>query len=294
MSPSRASRKPICRAIRCGTSFPDFTDAHMAEHKAWLAPHHYEAETGKIRLSVHSWLLQVGGKKILIDSCCGNNKVKPGRPFWHMLNDAVSRAACRRRRAAGGDRSGDVHASASRPCRLEYAAEGRQMGADISQCALRVLEAGRRLFLQGRRRSRRKARPSSAPSANAWCRSSNTARPIWSAAGPYRLNDFIEIDSAPGHSPGHVFFKLESKGQRAAFIGDVWHHLLQVYYPDWNFPKNSDAAQAQCQPPQGARLLRVERRAGVSRPCRLAVCGPYRGNARRLPAEFQTVIGQKP
>ena len=64
------------------------------------------------------------------------------------------------------------------------------------------------------------------------------------SGGPYRLNDFIEIDSAPGHSPGHVFFKLESKGQRAAFIGDVWHHLLQVYYPDWNFPKNSDVAQA--------------------------------------------------
>jgi glyoxylase-like metal-dependent hydrolase (beta-lactamase superfamily II) len=66
--------------------FPDFTDALLAEHKGWLAPHHYEAETGKIILSVHSWLLQVGGKKILIDSCCGNNKVKPGRPFWHMLN----------------------------------------------------------------------------------------------------------------------------------------------------------------------------------------------------------------
>ncbi|HVQ79821.1 MAG TPA: hypothetical protein VMS82_07715, partial [Pseudolabrys sp.] len=62
--------------------------------------------------------------------------------------------------------------------------------------------------------------------------------------GPHRLSEFIEIDAAPGHSPGHVFFKLESKGQRAAFIGDVWHHLLQVHYPDWNFPKNSDAAQA--------------------------------------------------
>ena len=54
--------------------------------KSWLAPHHYEAETGRSDSSVHSWLLQVGGKKILIDSCCGNNKVKPGRPFWHMLN----------------------------------------------------------------------------------------------------------------------------------------------------------------------------------------------------------------
>ena len=47
--------------------FPDFTDALLAEHKGWLAPHHYEAETAKIILSVHSWLLQVGGKKILID-----------------------------------------------------------------------------------------------------------------------------------------------------------------------------------------------------------------------------------
>ena len=64
------------------------------------------------------------------------------------------------------------------------------------------------------------------------------------SGGPHRLNDFIEIDAAPGHSPGHVFFKLESQGERGAFIGDVWHHLLQVYYPDWNFPKNSDAAQA--------------------------------------------------
>ena len=106
-------------------------------------------------------------------------------------------------------------------------------------------------------------------------------------AGAHRINDFIEIDTAPGHSPGHVFFKLESKGERAAFIGDVWHHLLQVYYPDWNFPKNSDAAQARVQPAQGARLLRGERRAGDARPCRRAVRRPRRKDRGRLPAGFQ-------
>ena len=62
--------------------------------------------------------------------------------------------------------------------------------------------------------------------------------------GPHRLNDHIEIVPAPGHSPGHVVFRLESGGEHAAFIGDVFHHLLQVYYPHWNFPKNSDAEQA--------------------------------------------------
>ncbi len=24
--------------------FPEFNDAHMAEHKAWMAPHHYDAD----------------------------------------------------------------------------------------------------------------------------------------------------------------------------------------------------------------------------------------------------------
>src|SRR5664279_1193757 len=67
--------------------FSDFSDAHMAEHGHWLAPHHYDAQSGAIKLSVHSWLLQIGGQKILIDSCCGNNKIKPGRPFWNMLNE---------------------------------------------------------------------------------------------------------------------------------------------------------------------------------------------------------------
>ena len=63
-------------------------------------------------------------------------------------------------------------------------------------------------------------------------------------SGPCRLDEHLEIIPAPGHSAGHVVFKLVSDGAQAMFIGDVLHHLIQVYYPDWNFPKNSDAEQA--------------------------------------------------
>ena len=62
--------------------------------------------------------------------------------------------------------------------------------------------------------------------------------------GPYRLDEFIEILPAGGHSPGHFFFNLNVGGNRATLIGDVFHHLLQVYYPDWNFPKNSNVEEA--------------------------------------------------
>jgi len=192
---------------------------------------------------VHSWLLQVGGKKILIDACCGNNKVKPGRPFWNMLNEPYLE-----RLAAAGARPDEIDMVMcthlhhdhvgwntqqkdgkwvptfpnaryvfSRPD-VDYFSkidadpkEGPAELGTFRECVVPILEHGRADLVDG---------------------------------GPCRLNDFIEIDSAPGHSPGHVFFKLESRGERGAFIGDVWHHLLQVYYPDWNFPKNSDAAQA--------------------------------------------------
>ena len=51
--------------------FPELSPDILDLHAPWLAPHHYEAETGLIKLSVHSWLLQIGGQKILIDACCG-------------------------------------------------------------------------------------------------------------------------------------------------------------------------------------------------------------------------------
>ena len=223
--------------------FPDFTDAHMAMHEHWLAPNHYEPETGQIMMSVHSWLLQVGGKKILIDGCCGNNKLKPGRPFWNMLNEPYLE-----RLAAAGARPDEIDIVMcthlhhdhvgwntmqkggkwvptfpnaryvfSKPDVDYFSAidadpkEGPAELGTFRECVVPILEYGKADLVD---------------------------------CGAYRLNDFIEIDSAPGHSPGHVFFKLESKGERGVFIGDVWHHLLQVYEPDWNFPKNSDPTEA--------------------------------------------------
>ena len=103
-------------------------------------------------------------------------------------------------------------------------------------------------------------------------------------SGTHRLNDEIEIVPAPGHSPGHVVFRLESGGQHAAFIGDVFHHLLQVYYPHWNFPKNSDVEQA-----RASRRVVLEHCAANGAlvfpgPCRRAVRRPHRGGRDRLRA----------
>jgi hypothetical protein len=51
--------------------FPAVTETQLAEHAHWLGPHHYDPASRKIKLSVHSWLLPLDGRKILIDGRCG-------------------------------------------------------------------------------------------------------------------------------------------------------------------------------------------------------------------------------
>jgi glyoxylase-like metal-dependent hydrolase (beta-lactamase superfamily II) len=223
--------------------FPACDARIAAEHAHWMAPHHYDAAKDLIKLSVHSWLLQIGGKRILIDCCCGNAKPRPTRPFWNMLDTPYLD-----RLAAAGARPQDIdyvmcthlhhdHVGWNTQLRdgswvptfpnaryviskpdFEYY---RKLDADpdkaepvefgtFRECVLPIIEGGRADLV----------------------------------TGPFRVNEFLDIIPAPGHSAGHVVFRLESAGHRAVFIGDVFHHLLQVYYPDWNFPKNSDAEQA--------------------------------------------------
>lgn len=223
--------------------FAEFTDEHLAKHKHWLAPNHYEAETGRIKLSVQSWLLQIGGKKILIDCCCGNHKAKPGRPFWHMLD-----LPWLDRLAAAGARPDEIDVVMCTHLHHDHIGwNTRQRDGKW----VPTFPNARYVFSKPDVDyfAKLDADPATAPAEMGTFR--ECVVPILDAGKadlvgcePFRLNDFMEIDSAPGHSPGHVFFKLESKGQRGVFIGDVIHHLLQVYYPDWNFPKNSDVNQA--------------------------------------------------
>ena len=49
-----------------------------------------------------------------------------------------------------------------------------------------------------------------------------------------QIGDGLLIEPAPGHAPGHVILRLLSGGQEGVFIGDVMHHPIQVYRPEWS------------------------------------------------------------
>ena len=53
------------------TFFPAWDPSVLERHSGWMVPDHYDPATGFLKLSVHSWLIEVGGRRILIDTCVG-------------------------------------------------------------------------------------------------------------------------------------------------------------------------------------------------------------------------------
>jgi glyoxylase-like metal-dependent hydrolase (beta-lactamase superfamily II) len=66
--------------------------------------------------------------------------------------------------------------------------------------------------------------------------------------GAAQLDENLKVEPAPGHTPGTIAIKFESRGERALFCGDILHHALQVYHPEWN--------SFACAEPVGARKSR--------------------------------------
>jgi glyoxylase-like metal-dependent hydrolase (beta-lactamase superfamily II) len=60
--------------------FPTLTKELLEENRSWLEPTFIEV------LCVQSFVVKTPRHNILIDSCVGNHKPRPARPFWNMMN----------------------------------------------------------------------------------------------------------------------------------------------------------------------------------------------------------------
>lgn len=63
--------------------------------------------------------------------------------------------------------------------------------------------------------------------------------------GPTTLFPGVRTIPAPGHTPGHSFFEIESHGQRLRLLGDITHIAeVQLPYPEVAIDFDADEAQA--------------------------------------------------
>jgi glyoxylase-like metal-dependent hydrolase (beta-lactamase superfamily II) len=62
--------------------------------------------------------------------------------------------------------------------------------------------------------------------------------------GIHPVCDEVSLIPTVGHSPGHVSVRIRSRGEEALITGDMTHHPCQLAHIDWGITLDFDSAQA--------------------------------------------------
>jgi glyoxylase-like metal-dependent hydrolase (beta-lactamase superfamily II) len=212
--------------------FPDFDREALKPHKHWLCPTHYDDESGRIPMPVHSWLIRLGDKIVLIDTGLGNDKIRPDKSEMHLLNTRYLE-----RMAEFG----------IRPEEIDYVLH-THLHVDHVGWNTR-LENGRWVptFPNARyvlSRTEYEAAKTQAARSDClpWIKNvfEDSVQPIVETGkailvdGTDGVLDELTLRPSPGHSPGHVCFELRSQGRLALFAGDVVHTPIQIPLWPWS------------------------------------------------------------
>jgi glyoxylase-like metal-dependent hydrolase (beta-lactamase superfamily II) len=218
---------------------------------AWLRPHFADDE-GRLRMSIHTFLVQTPTRRIVVDTCLGNDKENRRIPHWNNLQTRFLSDM-----AEAGYPRESIDTVLCTHLHVDH------VGWNTMKVGGKwVPTFPKARYLMGRVEYEH------------W--STNTTRedmkfiladsvtPVLDAG----LADLVETDyciceeislmPTIGHTPGHVSVRISSRGEEALITGDFMHHPCQIARPEWATTADSD-------PDQGirTRLSMFEKLAGT-------------------------------
>lgn len=211
------------------TFFPTLTQETLDENRAWLEPKYVDWASGKAIIAIQSYVIETPHHKILVDSCVGNHKPRPGRPFWdNQTSDRYERNL-----AAAGIAMGDIDFVMCTHLHVDHV--GWNTRLDNGRWVPTFPNA-RYLF------SRRELefwteREGKDPATCPWITDSVlpiiAARRADTITSEHVLNDHIRCIPTPGHTIDHFCVHAGRTSDADAVItGDMIHSPLQARYPD--------------------------------------------------------------
>jgi glyoxylase-like metal-dependent hydrolase (beta-lactamase superfamily II) len=217
--------------------------ALIARLPQWLFPRFIDAE-GQVDIVSQSWIVIVDGSVVVVDPCTGNGRNFPDFPPAHMLDTPYLE-----RFAATGVRPRDVGTVFCTHLHMDHCGWNT------------LLRAGRYVptfpnarYVMVRREFDRwdSRRPDHAPVAANAGTFENSVLPVLEAGlaelvpDRFRISKSLQIEPAPGHTIGHSLLHLACGAREAYFVGDAFHHPLEMIHPDLdsgtseNFPLASE------------------------------------------------------
>ena len=222
------------------TFFSGLTDQMMTEHRNWLEPRYFEPVTGKVVLMIQSYLVRTRHHIILVDSCVGNHKQRPTRPFWHMMQSETYH----RNLAAAGVQVSDIDYVMCTHLHGDHVGWNTRLDGGRWVPTFpnaKYLLADRELDYWMKRHA---ADAASCP----WIGDSVLpiveARKAEIVQSDHTLGDVVRLLPTPGHTIDHFAVQVGTPGHDAIITGDMVHSPIQVRYPELGMFVDHDSKQS--------------------------------------------------
>jgi glyoxylase-like metal-dependent hydrolase (beta-lactamase superfamily II) len=203
----------------------------------WLQPHFADPD-GRLKMAVQSFLVKTPTQRIIVDTGLGNDKQGRGVPRWNNLQtpfledlashgfapDAIDAVIC-------------THLHVDHIGWNTRLVDGRWVPTFPNA---RYIWSGKEYEHWHAHRDEPDVAPHYADS----------IKPIFDAgcvdlvASDHRFSDEIRFIPTAGHSPAHMSIAIDSGGQSAILLGDVFHHPCQIAHLEWATPIDLDQRQS--------------------------------------------------
>jgi glyoxylase-like metal-dependent hydrolase (beta-lactamase superfamily II) len=214
---------------------PGATQEGVARNLSWLRPHFVD-DDGNLLLSIHALCVESQGRKIVIDTCIGNDRAIPefegltlDTPFLENL-------------AAAGFAREDVDTVVCTHLHFDHVGWNTML---VDGEWVPTFPNARYVICRG------EWEHWSTEGGTGYAATLNDAvRPVVDAGladlvpPDHRVTDDIRLEPTPGHTPGHVAVHVESGGQHAFITGDLAHHPVQWAEPTWAAAPDTDPDQS--------------------------------------------------
>jgi glyoxylase-like metal-dependent hydrolase (beta-lactamase superfamily II) len=214
---------------------PDATPEAVQPYR-WLHPHFMD-DRGRLRMSVHALVVDTPTRRILVDTCIGNDKER-SIPAWSRLHgpflDDLAVAGCP---AESIDVVLCTHLHVDHVGWNTTLVGGRWTPTFPRA---RYLIGRTELEYWGSRRE-------DDDHGRAYV---DSVQPVLDAGlvdlvgVDHRVCDEVVLIPTVGHTPGHVSVRIVSRGEEALITGDFLHHPCQMARPDWCSTADYDRERA--------------------------------------------------